>query len=115
MEQERIVPGSYRPVDPARAVWVSTDGTHYRDGLLLAWRKQFLPSKGDPHAHWFGLVLFARTHGHDIAQEAKWTWEPYILPVPNDAVVREMAHEQRRGRRELSGPGTHEAARPSRS
>lgn len=90
------MPGTYRPVDPARAVWVSTNGKDYRDGLLLAWRKQFLASVGDPNAHWFGLVLFARTHGHDFATESKWTWEPYILPVPSDAVVREMARENRR-------------------
>lgn len=95
---ERVIPGTYRPANPVRAVWVTNYGDEYRPGLLLAWRKQFLPSVADQKAYWFGLVLFAGAYDDEFATEMKWCWDPYILPVPNDAVVHEMAREERRNR-----------------
>lgn len=84
--------GSYRPAREVRAVWVTHDGRGFTPGLVVAWRRQTMPSDGKDH--WFGLVVTVKVFGEDVQSSLTWVWSAYILPIPCDAAARQEARRR---------------------
>ena len=79
------MPGTFRPAQRVRVVWLVGVANDPDSGLLIGWRQQ----RGkDGRPYWAGLVAHVRMEGTEVLTSMRWHPHTRILPVPDDPELR---------------------------